>query len=167
MHRRQRAFAALSLLFLLRAVSVAQEPRRSDKFSGPPRDPPSRDFDFLHLRLECSFDGENEAVEATVTHTLKAFRDGTRTVDLDAIGIEVRSAALSNGQALGFETLPEKLRVDLGREVKRGETVTLAISYRARPRQGVYFRKPDASYPDNPKQIWTQGEAEEPRHWIP
>jgi aminopeptidase N len=154
-------------LFFLGSLAYSQEPKRSDKFSGPPRDPPSRDFDFLHLRLEVSFDWESDGVEGTATHTVRAFRDGARALELDAVNLAVKSATLANGQALTFETMPEKLRVDLGRESKRGEELAFSISYRAVPKSGVYFQKPDKTYPDNPRQVWTQGEAEEARHWIP
>src|SRR6267143_1524197 len=97
--------------FLWGSFALPQEPKRSEKFAGPPRDPPSHDFDSLHLRLDVSF--------------------------------------------------------DLERETKRGEELTFSIAYRATPKSGVYFQKPDKTYPDNPRQVWTQGEAEEARHWIP
>ena len=101
------------------------------------------------------------------THRLRSFRDGTRIVELNAVGLEVRSAAIVGGPSLSFESLPEKLRIDLGRGTKRDEEISIVIEYRAHPTLGVYFRKPDVSYPDRPKQVWTQGEAEEARHWIP
>src|SRR5262245_49495180 len=124
-----RGIGIVVCLFFLRNVAQSQEPKRSDKFSGPPRDPPSRDFDFQHLRLEVSFDWESESVEGTATHTVRAFRDGTRMLELDAVSLAVKSATLANGQALSFETMPEKLRIDLGRETKRGEELTFSISY--------------------------------------
>ncbi|MBI4603218.1 MAG: HEAT repeat domain-containing protein [Planctomycetes bacterium] len=158
---------AIALLFFLTCAARGDESKRSERYSGPRRDPPSRDFDFLHLRLECSFDWEKEEVEAAVTHTCRAFREGARTVELDQVGIQVRSAALANGRALSFETLPDKLRIDLGKDARRGEEVAFTVSYRARPKAGVYFRKPTEADPDTPRQIWTQGEAEEARHWIP
>src|SRR5687768_15086261 len=95
--------------FLLAAQVLAQEPKRSDRFSGPPRDPPSRDFDFLHLRLECAFDWEREKVEGKVTHTIQGLRDGVRILELDSVDIEVHSATTSDGRALSFDTMPGKL----------------------------------------------------------
>ncbi len=163
-----RRSVALFVLFCLISTAPAQDRKRSESFSVPPRDPPSRDFDFLHLRLSCTFDWETESVEAQVTHKARVLKSGTRSVELDAIGIEVRSAAFEGGPPIETESLPDKLRLSFGRELQRGEEITFTISYRAsHPRQGVYFQKPDASYPDRPQQVWTQGEAQEARHWIP
>ncbi|HVR75947.1 MAG TPA: M1 family aminopeptidase [Planctomycetota bacterium] len=167
MFRPSARIVATYVPFLLAAQVLAQEPKRSDRFSGPPRDPPSRDFDFVHLRLECAFDWEREKVEGKVTHTIQAMRDGIRILELDSVDIEVLSAATSDGRALSFDTMPGKLRVDLGREARRGEEQKVTLSYQALPKQGVYFRKPSKDDPETPRQIWTQGEAEEARHWIP
>ena len=159
--------AAGVLASVLSSYSSAQDSRGSEKFNGPLRDPPRRDFDFIHLRLECSFDWEAGSVDGTVTHTVRAFRDGVRALELDAIDIDVRGVTLSDGRPLSFETLPGRLRVGLGAESRRGEEITFSIAYRAQPRLGVYFRKPSIDSPGTPMQIWTQGEAEEARHWIP
>jgi aminopeptidase N len=169
MLRRPRAWFCL-LVFLAErplADEPAPAPRRSEKFTAPLRDPPSRDFDFTHLKLECAFDWKEEAVEGSVTHAMKAFRDGVRSVEVDAIGIDVRSVTARDGRTLSFETLPEKLRIDLGKESRAGEEVELTIAYRARPEMGLYFRSPEKGQPDTPRQVWTQGEPEEARHWIP
>lgn len=156
------------LTLILAGALGAQTRKRSESFEGPLRDPPSRDFDALHLKLKCSFDWESSAVDAEVTHRVRALRDGARTLALDAVGIQVREAALVGGPTLATESLPESLRVDLGKPLHRGEEVEVHLKYRVeRPRLGVYFQKPDASYPDRPLQVWTQGEAQEARHWIP
>jgi len=164
---RRPLLAVCVLALVFPSYPLAQDSKGSDKFNGPLRDPPRRDFDFIHLRLECSFDWEAESVDGIVTHTVRAFRDGVRALELDAVDVDVRTVTLSDGRSLSFETLPKKLRVDLGAESRRGEEITFSVSYRAQPRLGVYFRKPRADSPEAPVQIWTQGEAEEARHWIP
>lgn len=47
------------------------------------------------------------------------------------------------------------------------DTVTVRVRYSCSPQKGLYFIQPDASYPDDPRQIWTQGQGEDNRHWIP
>jgi aminopeptidase N len=158
---------AFALVDPCHAGDAPYEPKRSEKFSGPARDAPSRDFDAIHLRLECSFDWDSRTVTASATHDLRALRSGVRAVELDAVGLEVKSVALGDGRPLGFETFPGKLRIDLGKEARAGEDVRIAIAYRARPARGVYFQRPGKDSPDTPKQVWTQGESEEARHWIP
>ena len=74
-------FSSPLALLVCAAVSLsayAADPPRSDKFSGPPREPPSRDFDFLHLRLDCSFDWAEKCIEGTVSHRVRSYRKGAR-----------------------------------------------------------------------------------------
>ena len=158
------------VLLVFAAVSVsihAADPPRSEKFSGPPREPPSRDFDFLHLRLDCSFDWAEKCVEGTVSHRVRSYRKGARFLELDAVAIDARGARDGSGRDLAIEKLPDKLRVDLGRDTAVGEEVSVEIRYRAHPRMGLYFYRPEEKHPDIPLQLWTQGETEEARHWIP
>jgi aminopeptidase N len=162
---------ALSCLFVLLAAwqgaLLGGDPPRSEKFAGKPREAPSRDFDFQHLKLECSFDWEERRVDGTVTHTAVALRGGVRRVVLDAVDIEVLSVEGDDGRRLGFESFPARLVIDLGRPCRRGDKVRFTVAYRARPRLGIYFFEPDAAYPMAPRQLWSQGECEEARHWIP
>jgi len=47
------------------------------------------------------------------------------------------------------------------------DTVTVRVRYSCRPQKGLYFIRPDASYPEDLRQIWTQGQGEDNRYWIP
>ncbi len=167
MPRSPRTFLSVCWLLVLGAPAYSEDAKRSPKFEGAIVEPPSRDFDFRHLKLECEFDWEEESVDGTVTHTVAALERGARRVKLDSVGIDIRSVELESGGALSFETKKESLEVDIGRELEAGEEVTFRIHYRAEPRLGVYFKKPLPGSPDIPKQIWTQGETHEARHWIP
>ena len=40
-------------------------------------------------------------------------------------------------------------------------------SYEGHPKKGLYFILPDENYPRQPQEIWTQGEAEDTRNYIP
>ncbi len=139
----------------------------SEKFQGARREPPDRVADALHLRLEVSFDWERSEVDGRVTHTFRSFEDDLREITLDSVDIDVERVTDGRGRPLEHEVLPEKLVIRLGEPVDRGEEFELSIKYRCRPRFGIYFRKPTEDAPNVPKQIWSQGEAEEARHWIP
>ncbi len=159
------------LFILLTAVAAVDaseaEVKRSAKFEGPRKEPPSRDFDALHLRLECEFNWQERSVDGVVVHRLRCLRGGVRRVRFDGIGIDVGSVFLDDSKRLRVETLAESIEVELDRELRAGEEISLKIVYKAQPRRGLHFFSPSAMYPDRPKQIWTQGEAEEARHWIP
>ena len=44
---------------------------------------------------------------------------------------------------------------------------TSNIRYEGKPTKGLYFILPDKDYPDRPKQVWTQGESEDTRYYLP
>ena len=43
----------------------------------------------------------------------------------------------------------------------------VTIRYSGQPTKGLYFVLPDKNYPDQPKEIWSQGESEDTRYYIP
>jgi aminopeptidase N len=131
-----------------------------------PNETRSRDFDIKHIRLALSLDPAENFIEGTATISLKSFRDELETVELDASELLVREVR-QGGRSLGFESFKEKLVVMLRSPARRGASVTLQISYSARPRRGLYFVQPDESYPDKPSQVWSQGEAEDNHAWFP
>ena len=56
------------------------------------------------------------------------------------------------------------LSVPIGRERKRAR---IRIAYRAKPKRGLYFLEPDEHVQDRPRQVWTQCQDEDARHWFP
>src|SRR5574341_1938891 len=107
--------AVLAAWSCLLAPAWAQSPKTSPKFSGPPHEPPDREADALHLRLEVSFDWDRKEVTGKAQHAFRSLADGLRALSLDAVDIQVLKATAKDGAALSFETRPEKLRIDLGR----------------------------------------------------
>ena len=41
------------------------------------------------------------------------------------------------------------------------------MAYAATPRRGLYFLEPDEHVPDRPRQVWTQCQEEDARHFVP
>ena len=72
-----------------------------------------------------------------------------------------------DGRTAKFSVTPNKLVVTLDRPATRGERHEIFIHYRCQPKKGLYFVLPDKNYPDQPREIWTQGEAEDTRYYIP
>jgi len=136
------------------------EPDTTDKF---PRD---RDFMPGHLLLELWFDWKERKVFGTATHTLKAINDGLERIVLDAVDMKIKDV-VSNKRRLRFEYDGRFVTIALPKRLKEDGEVTLAISYEASPRNGLFFVVPDKKYPKKPYQIWSQGEMEDNRHWFP
>lgn len=118
-----------------------------------------------HIRLELALDFEKQTIAGTCTTRLEA-RQGLKWLTFDAVELEV-SGAKVDGQDVDFEHPGAKLTLKLKKPVKEGQEVTVRIAYKARPRRGLYFLKPDAGYPQRPLQAWTQGQDEDSRYWFP
>jgi len=126
----------------------------------------TRDYDLQHSRIALRFDLEQKKVLGDVTHSLSILRDGTSKISFDSVGLTIQSVTV-NKAAAKFETTADKLIVPLPAAAKAGEKFEIAIRYEGKPTKGLYFILPDKDYPDRPKQIWTQGESEDTRYYLP
>ncbi|MBL0173752.1 MAG: hypothetical protein IPP94_00520 [Ignavibacteria bacterium] len=149
--------AVLLLLFLFIAP-----PTRSQDFRRR-----ERSFDAQHYRIEVGFDEARQLVRGNVTVTLRPLRPRFTTVQLDAKRMTIQRVALSTGRQLRYDYDSSVLTVHLDRAYAYGEKVAVTVRYECTPQRGLYFIQPNASYPDDRHQIWTQGQGEDNRHWFP
>ncbi|MCI0331442.1 MAG: HEAT repeat domain-containing protein [candidate division Zixibacteria bacterium] len=127
-----------------------------------------RAFDLIHVRLEISFDEAERSLSGKVTHTFTPILPEQRFLFLDAVGLKIEKVSDPAGNSLAFEQLDEKLKIDLGLPFKPfADTFVITIEYGGQPKAGLYFVQPDSKYPRKRRQIWTQGETEDTRLWIP
>ncbi len=126
----------------------------------------ARDYDLQNARIHLRFDTAERKVMGEVTHTLAPLRDGLTRLEFDSVDLIIQSVTVQ-GKPAKFETTATKLLVALDRPAKAGEKLDVTIRYEGRPKKGLYFVLPDKNYPDRPKQVWTQGEAEDTRYYIP
>lgn len=126
----------------------------------------TRSYDLEHSRIALRFDLENKKVLGDVTHTLSILRDGTAKIAFDSVGLTIENVTVNKSPAK-FETTAEKLIVPLPAPARAGEKFDVAIRYEGKPTKGMYFILPDKTYPDRPIQIWTQGESEDTRYYLP
>jgi aminopeptidase N len=126
----------------------------------------SKDYDLQHSRVALRFNVEKKQVIGDVTHTLTILCDGTRKIWFDSVGLDIHSVTV-NKAAAKFETTTDKLIVALPGAAKTGDRFDVEIKYDGKPNKGLYFILPDKDYPDKPKQIWSQGESEDTRNYLP
>ena len=126
----------------------------------------SRDYNLQHSKIVLRFDVDQKKVIGDVTHTISILRDGTDKLDFDSVGLTIESVTVNKTKAK-FETKPAKLVVDLPGAEKAGEKFEVEIRYEGKPTKGLYFILPDKDYPNQPKEIWTQGESEDTRYYLP
>ena len=148
--------AARLLLFLLATgLARADEPYAR-----------GRDYDLQHSKIALRFDLEKREVLGDVTHTLTILNDGTAKLAFDSVGLSIQSVTI-NTKPAKFETTADKLLVNLSSPARAGERLEVEIRYEGKPKKGLYFVLPDKTNPNRPKQIWTQGESEDTRYYLP
>lgn len=125
-----------------------------------------RNYDLQHSKIALRFDVGQKKVIGDVTHTIAILRDGIDKVEFDSVGLTIESVTVNKAKA-EFKTEPEKLLVDLPGAQKAGAKLDVEIRYEGEPTKGLYFILPDKDYPDQPKEIWTQGESEDTRYYLP
>jgi aminopeptidase N len=126
----------------------------------------SRDYDLEHSKVALRFEPEQKKVIGDVTHTLTLLRDGLETISFDSVGLQIESVRLNKGEAK-FTTTDTKLVVTLPKGAKNGAKYDVEVKYHGTPTKGLYFILPNKEYPNRPLQIWTQGESEDTRYYLP
>jgi aminopeptidase N len=150
-----RATVLIAIAVLVATVARADRPYA-----------PSRDYHLQNVRVSLHFDLDQRKVIGDVTHTLSSLRDGLTHLDFDCADLTISSARV-NGNTATYELAGDKLRVNLAQPAKAGEKFEVNLQYEGKPTTGLYFILPDKDDPARPKEIWTQGEAEDTHHYIP
>jgi aminopeptidase N len=156
-----RVRSTILVLAALAAMAVASVHLRADEPYAR-----NRDYDLQHSKIALRFDIEQKKVIGDVTHTLAILHDATSNVAFDSVGLTIQSVTVNKVSAK-FETTASKLIVPLPTAAHRGDKFDVEIRYEGRPAKGLYFILPDKIYPDRLKQIWTQGESEDTRYYLP
>ena len=126
----------------------------------------SRNYDLEHSKVVLRFEPEQKKVVGDVTHTLTLLRDALDTISFDSVGLQIESVRVNKNDAK-FETTDAKLLVTLPKGSKAGAKYDVEIKYHGAPTKGLYFILPNKDYPNRPLQIWTQGESEDTRYYLP
>ncbi len=126
----------------------------------------TRDYDLQHSRIALRFDLEQRKVTGDVTHSLAILREGTTKIEFDSVGLTIQSVLLNRSPAK-FESTAAKLIVPLRDAAHAGDKFDVEIRYEGKPTKGLYFILPDKDDPNRPNQIWTQGESEDTRYYLP
>jgi len=124
-----------------------------------------RDFAFAieHLALDLTLDLAAKSIRAIASLDVRRVDPAAEELALDAIGFEIIE--------LRVDREPGEWRYD-GRVLfvswnPKRETARISVTYRATPRRGLYFLEPDEHYPARPRQVWSQCQEEDARHFVP
>jgi aminopeptidase N len=154
------------------------------------QDPKGRSLDHnvdMHtMDLKVNFNPEEGIVYGQVTYRFSCLQPEVDTLFLHAPGIEIQSVLLDKVE-IPFRTSEEGLIVEFDQTLGWGQPKTAAagwfdetksalkvhsdyelqIDYKATPQKGIYFIGWNDETGRMKKQIWTQGQGIDNRHWIP
>jgi len=154
------------LLLCLLLSPLARTQTTARWYYEPQYEPPEHQVDMEHMRLMVSFLPEEGLVRGTVTHIFTPLRDRVDTLFLNGPGITILNA-VHRGQPLPFLIAPEGITFRFSQPLRFGERDSITLKYEARPRLGIFFVGWNDSTQRSRKQVWTQGQGINNRHWIP
>ncbi|MFN4083353.1 MAG: M1 family metallopeptidase [Bacteroidia bacterium] len=129
-------------------------------------------LDITRMILDVGFEPENGKVIGKVTHQFRALRTKTDSVFFDAPGIFIKYV-ICNNQPLKFKVVSDGVWFYSNIHFNYPKTGSIDIGYEATPKKGIYFigwnipeHKENSPWAVR-KQVWTQGQGIDNRHWIP
>jgi len=128
--------------------------------------PRERFVDFTHLKLEVAFVPKKKLVRGKVQEKFTVLRKGLDTLFLDAIKMDF-SAVKLDGKSIDYVKYDNGITLKFPEQLHWNEEHEIEIEYEATPKKGLYFVGWDDPTGRSRKQIWTQGQGIDNRHWIP
>ncbi len=124
----------------------------------------AQSVDFTHLSLSIAPDTNIEEVSGSVS--LKYFsKNPVDSIWLDGIRMNYQKVEWNGGDIdYDFNEKGIWLRPDIS---QNQDTNQIFMAYRCKPRKGIYFIGWDDETGLSKRQIWTQGQGIDHRHWIP
>ncbi len=128
---------------------------------GTIHEPQPRTYDLRHQTVHVRLDWEQHAIIGTTTLRLAALAAPIKTVALDAVGMTIARVTDATGRRLKFTYNDTTLSVQLARRLAARASTLLTVAYQTvKPTKGAYFI-------DRMHVLWTQGETEDNRYWVP
>lgn len=123
--------------------------------------------DFQHLQLNIEFDTIQSKVSGTVTHSFICLRNNLDSLILDAVNIKIQKILFQNKEITNYQQKDNLLYIYLPKKLSKNESNSITIQYECTPQRGIYFIGWNDTLKNHQKQIWTQGQGIDNRHWIP
>jgi aminopeptidase N len=149
----RRLLPSLSLLVSSGALGDSIQPDRRGHAV------PDRVFDIESLVLDLELDPDEESVEGSATYEIR--RLGVGDLVLDQVDLEV-SGVQVNGEDGVWWIEGHHLHITV-----ESDRASVRIDYRAEPDTGLHFRHARRDTVDSYDEIWSQGQKNDNRYWIP
>ncbi len=162
-------FTLFHFVFLSPARMFGQEPLERE-----------RTYDVEHIKIEVKLDLQKKTLDGTVTTLIRPLADRLSSFKVDAVGMNIKSVKewyhvhtdnpdiAEQFAAIKFEYDNKELTIIPSHSIAKNYPYKYQVEYSVTdPEKGMYFISPDSLFPHKPFQIWTQGEGEDNRYWLP
>lgn len=122
--------------------------------------------DFEKLTLHLKFNTKDSKVFGTALYSFIPMRTNVKHLFLDAPNIKIKSLLL-NKLACKFEYVDGGIDILFEKNLDWNLSYNLEINYETIPEKGLYFLGWNDATNRGLKQIWTQGQGIDNRHWVP
>lgn len=128
-----------------------------------------RNFHLEDVTWHIAFNQSQGTIQGDVVNTVTPLMDTIDKVALNEGKLTISKVTV-NGDPATFtvDAAHEQMIVSLPKPASRGDHLKIEISYTGKPEAGLYFVNPDRSaVPIKTNVVYTQGEAEDNRYWLP
>ncbi len=125
-----------------------------------------RTYDVRHISMNVSFDWDKKMVIGDVTTKIVPLKDGMTSFEVDAVAFDIESIMVLD-IPLKYDYDGKKITIYTPEPMNTTDTFSYTVKYTCVPQRGLYFVYPTELNPSLPYQIWTQGQSENNRYWIP
>lgn len=153
-------------LFTFGFFNIAQAQESISFLMDPQSSPREKVVDMQKILIELEFDLQAKKVMGKVQEDFKVLRKEVDSLYLDAIEMEF-SSILLNGKEVEFKNKGKGVEIYFTPALKWKEEHRISIEYSTWPKKGLYFIGWDDTTGMGRKQIWTQGQGIDNRHWLP
>jgi aminopeptidase N len=111
-----------------------------------------RGYHVLKYESDVTVDPVGMKLEGHVLLTIQGVRSGIQTLELDAIGLQIKGVTLADTKALPFETTAAKLKITLPKELSESGKIGIWVHYEAGASKGLRFMGDSVlAYGDTPR----------------
>lgn len=146
------------LLFLITSVSFSQEKNAPERV---------RTYDVQHIKMNINIDWDKKMVIGNVETSIIPLADGFKEFEVDAVAFRINKITDKEGNRLKYDYDDKKITVIFDKAYSLKDTIVYTVDYTCIPQSGLYFVYPQELTPSYKNQIWSQGEGEDNRYWLP
>jgi len=145
---------------------------------------PSRPYRTLHTELDLDVNLEQRQISGHVSHTIRSLRPGTDAIRFNCVELTVDSVTVDGAPAAfdypvpagqntswiegaGETVADAQIVIHLPRALARGDEARVTVHYHGSPAMGLYWIRPEKGIAEKRWEVWSQGEGENNRYWIP